>query len=53
MAPKAPQTPEAMVQAFVERFTKAHPNIVGSDLVALIFEGVEIAEAQRFEKVAA
>ena len=55
MAPKAPQTPEAMVQAFIERFTKAHPE---TDLVALVFDtatrwdGVAIAEAKT-EKVAA
>ena len=49
MAPKATQTPEAMVQAFIERFTKAHPE---TDLVALVFDtatrwdGVAIAEAK-------
>ena len=48
MCPKATQTPEAMVQAFVERFAKAHPE---TDLVALVFDGVAIAEAKT-EKVA-
>ena len=49
MAPRPAQSPQDMVAAFVERFNKAHPN---DDLVALVFDGVAIAEAKT-EKVAA
>ena len=49
MVPRPEQSPQDMVQAFVERFNKAHPE---TDLVALVFDSVEKAATKAATKAA-